>query len=204
MQRDEQPGQTGISQPCDEAAADAARTRVVDQPAQQLDQHDLEQAVGQQSRAAAHAVGLGEQQVERGLQAIDLIQRDEHQSWQRRHQRVVLGTIEVEGGTREIRSVARRVVEGVRHRPGVEHQRRLVHDDAAFQAFDIAVRHHQLAPAQHMQEGAARLRVEGGRAAQGAGMEQVGPDAETIQQTGKSINGGGQGRCLRFERWMVF
>lgn len=68
----------------------------------------------------------------------------------------------------------------------------------------MAVRHHQLAAAQHMQEGAARLRVEDGRAAQGAGMEQVGPHAETIQQTGKSINGEGRGRCLRSERWMVF
>jgi hypothetical protein len=46
---------------------------MIEQPAQQLDQHHLEEPVGQQPVTAAHARGLREQQRERLLEAVDLI-----------------------------------------------------------------------------------------------------------------------------------
>jgi len=62
--------QARVRQASDQARLDACLLRVVQQPAQQLQQHHLKEPVGQQALATTHPIRLGKQQAQSGIQAF--------------------------------------------------------------------------------------------------------------------------------------
>ena len=72
---------------------------MIEQPAQQLDQHDLEQTIRQQPRSAPHALRLREQQIEPGSQPVDIPERDADERRQGPDQRIAIAAVEIESRT---------------------------------------------------------------------------------------------------------
>jgi len=70
MHRDQRTRQARLGQACQQALGCGAFFRVVNQPAQQLQQQHFKQSVCQQPLAAAHLLGLGKQQGQRVLQTL--------------------------------------------------------------------------------------------------------------------------------------
>jgi len=74
-------------------------------------------------------------------------------------------------------------------RAWVEQQGRLGDLDLARRAAARSVRHHHLAPAQHMQETASLLGVEVGDPAEWPGMKQVRTHPKAVEHPGQPIQG---------------
>ena len=141
--------------------------------------------------AAAHALGLGKQQGQGLLYAVDLGNRQGQKGGQGLHQRVVWPAVKVQRGADEVAALLRRVVKVVLQRARVQQQRGLVQAQPARRAAARAVGDLQLAAAQHMQKSAPGLGRERRHAAQRPGVEEVGAHAKTLQQGGEAIHAGG-------------
>jgi hypothetical protein len=115
--------QLRVGQALQHARRQGRLLRVVEQPAQQLDQQHIEQAVGQQTLATAHAFGFGKQQGQRLRQPVDGCQRQHHQCGQGPGQRMLLATVEIQRGTDEVGAITRGVVEIMGQWPRVKQQR---------------------------------------------------------------------------------
>jgi len=160
---------------------------MVDDPAQHLDQHHFEQAVGQQARPAAGAVGFGEQQLQGGLQPVDGLQRQHDRVRQRLHDRVAQPTVEIQRRAGEVGAVHRRIDELVVHRAWKQQQRGFAQMGAR-KLLAVPIQQVHFAPPQHMQEAAPGLGVEGLQPAQRAGMEQGGLDPEPLQDGAQAVD----------------
>ena len=144
-------GQAHIRHSGDEARTHARLLRVVEQPAQQLDEDHLEQPIDQQAVPAAHPIGFGEQQFQRQIQAGNARQRQHHQRRQCAHEGAVDAAFEVQPGARQIGAFRRRIVEAVRQRARIEQQCRFIQTQVPGHLARMRVAYLQAAPPQDVQ-----------------------------------------------------
>ncbi|MNN25033.1 hypothetical protein D3C81_1384880 [compost metagenome] len=188
MQRHQRTRQARVRQPGDQSGLDAGLLVMVDQPAQQLDQHHLEQPVGQQAVAATHLFGLGEQQRQGLFQPRHARQRQGDQRRQGAHHRIARAAVEIQRRAGEIRSLHGRVVEHVVDRARIEQQRRFLEAQPPRQPGAGRMAQFQFTPPQHMQEATARLRGELRQPAQRPLVKQVRAGTEALQQRGQAVD----------------
>ncbi len=189
MHRHQGLGQAWISEAGQQTYRNAALDRVIEQPAQHLQQHDFEQSVGQQAVTAAHTVGLSKQQGQRLVQALDLVQWQQDHGGKGARKRVAFASLECQRCAGEVRPLGWGVMKVVRQRPWVEDKTRFAHHHAAGRPGLGAVLDDHLTAPQDMQKGTSRLGVKVSHAAKRAVVKQVGSYAETLQQRGQAIDG---------------
>ncbi len=184
--------QTRVRHAGDKAGAHAGLLRVVEQPAQQLDHHHLEDPVHQQPVAAAWAIGFGKQQLQRQPQAFHARQRQRDQRRQCARQRVLGPAFEVQPGTGEVRALIRRVVKVVRERARVQQQRGLLEVQRLRHLARARMADRQLAAAQHVQVAMPFARIEVVQTTQRAGVVQARPQAKALQDARQAVEGWGR------------
>ena len=133
---------------------------MVEQPAQQLQDQHLEQAIGEQALTALHARGLGEQQLEGLPKAFHLTERQHQHRWQRGCQRMVRATVEIECRADEVGAVLGRVLERVLECARIEQQGRLVELHPGRRSRTARMQDGHLAALEQVQKGAPGLRIE--------------------------------------------
>ena len=162
---------------------------MVEQPAQQLDHHHFEDAVGQKALAAARLVGFGEQQFQRQLQARHPRQRQHDQRRQCACQRVARTAVEIQPRAGEVGALRRGILEAVGQRARIQQQRRLVQMQGPWQFLRVRVADLQVAVAQHVQVAVSIAGIEVLDPAQPAGVVQFGADSEPFEDAGETVDG---------------
>lgn len=187
MHGDERCRDTRVGEASRQPGVDSRLFRMVEQPAQHLDQHDLEQAVGEQPPAAPHLVGLGEQQIQRWREAVDVVDGHDDHAGQRADQGVFDAAREIECCAGHLRAVDR--IEPMRRWAWVEQQGWLAERERAGKSTAGRVRHGQLSSAQEVQVPFGTHIPIGAREAERLGSQQMCRDAEVVEQTRQSIDG---------------
>ncbi len=190
MDGDECTGEAFIGEPCQQASGQGKLVGVVENPAEELDEDDFEEPIGQHSLAASQIVDLSEQQIECWFEGADGVQWEHDHGRERAYEGMGRAAVEVECCAGEVGVLGGCVVEGVFQRAWVEQQARLV-DLSLFQpTADASVCHFHLTVSEHVEEASSRLCVEGRHATQRSGMEQAGPHPEPFEQRREPVEGG--------------
>lgn len=164
---------------------------MVDEPAQHLQQQDLEQAVGEQALATAYPLGLRIQQSQGRRDALDRFDPQGEQWRQCPHQRIGRPAIEVQARAGEVIVRLGRIAELVGQRSRIQQQGRLGQVQAPRCATARRMGHLQRTAAQHVQERPPGLHREPGEAAQRTGVNQVCAHAEVLEQRRQAIHSDG-------------
>ena len=189
MDRHQGACQPRVRQPGDQPGLHAGLLRVIEQPTQQLEHDDLEQPIGQQALAAAHAVGLGEQEIKGPTQTRHARQWQGDQAGQGPSQRVALTAIEDHARAGEVGAIGGWVVKAVGDGAWIEQQRRLVELHPPRQVTGAGMTELEATAPQHMQEAVSVAGVEMLAAAQHAVVVQLRLDAEVLEDAGEAIDG---------------
>lgn len=157
---------------------------MVQQPAQQLQDGDFKQAVGQQPMAAANLLGLGKQQVKDHLQSRHARQLQCDDRRKRPCQRVVQPSFKGQARAGKVRAFGWGIVEQVSKWARVQQDCRFIKAKRCRRVLRARVAYRELPAPQDMQVAMPFARIEMAEATQGAGVMQLCLDAEAAEYAG--------------------